>query len=153
ISETINVTANIDNLAFELIKRLKSQQDKNRKGNADEKNFLKRRVICGAHETLKFAQSGRVKLIFYAKNMDENNLRAASNFHSLQIVCPLAGIPMIEVLTRKELSRIMNKFPYVAVVGVIDFSGFERETEDIVKNWKIHDSCKLFHIDQSSLLP
>lgn len=37
ISETINVTANIDNLAFELIKRLKSQQDKNRKGNADEK--------------------------------------------------------------------------------------------------------------------
>lgn len=66
---------------------------------------------------------GIYSLFFVAINIFNNS--AASNFHSLQIVCPLAGIPMIEVLTRKELSRIMNKFPYVAVVGVIDFSGFE----------------------------
>ena len=50
---------------------------------------------------------------------------AASNFHSLQKLCPVEKIPLVEALTRKEMSRIINKFPYVGVVGVMDFQNFE----------------------------
>ncbi|CAI2313260.1 unnamed protein product [Caenorhabditis sp. 36 PRJEB53466] len=121
--------------------------------NSIEKNRQIRRIVCGAHETLKFVQSGKVKIVFYAKNFDENNIRAASNFHSLQRICPIEQIPMIEALTRKEMSRIVNKFPYVGVIGIMELSNCEEEYQTIVSEWRRSDAFKLFHIDQSSLLP
>ncbi|PIC50738.1 hypothetical protein B9Z55_001524 [Caenorhabditis nigoni] len=143
----------IDNLAFAFIKNLKNQQDKKRLADKKEKNNQQRILVCGAHEVLKFVQSGKIKVVFYAKNLDENNNRAASNFHSLQKLCPNENVPMIQVLTRKEMSRVVNKFPYVGVIGVFNFHGFENEAKEIIQEWRTSSSFKQFHTDQSSLLP
>lgn len=58
---------------------------------------------------------------------------AASNFHSLQRICPAAGIPLVEALTRKEMSRVMNKFPYVGVIGILDYTSCE-----VIKSYTIN---------------
>ncbi|CAL2030639.1 unnamed protein product [Caenorhabditis brenneri] len=153
ITPQANECSKIDKLAAELLTKLKERQDKTRKENSLEKSLQKKRLVFGAHETLKSVQRGNARLVFYAKNLDENNVRAASNFHSLQKLCPLENIPLIEVLTRREMSRIANKYPYVGVIGVLDVSLVESIANEIVTEWRSSDSYKLYHIDQSSLLP
>uniref|UniRef100_A0A8R1EVX8 Ribosomal_L7Ae domain-containing protein n=1 Tax=Caenorhabditis japonica TaxID=281687 RepID=A0A8R1EVX8_CAEJA len=143
----------IDILVSQLLRKLKRQQDKKSQGNTEEKNFQKRRIVCGAHEALKYAQTGKVRMVIHAKNLDEKNVRASSNFHSLQRICPINEIPLVEAMTKKELSRIVNKFPYVSVIGVINYEGFESEFDEVVREWRSSDSFRNFHIDQSSILP
>ncbi|CAD6184931.1 unnamed protein product [Caenorhabditis auriculariae] len=73
------------------------------------KGHAKRRLVCGVHENLTHFNAMNVRAVVFASNIDDRDQKKR--------------IPFIRAATKRTLSRCVQKFPYISLIGVLDFQG------------------------------
>ncbi|KAK6054771.1 ribosomal protein L7Ae [Cooperia oncophora] len=136
------IPTRLDNMVMELLKKLRKQTDAAR---------AKRSFVCGLHESLKHVRAENVKCVIVARNIDEEIFSGPSLFHTLRDECVAHEIPIVHASTKRLLSRVVQKFPYISIIALFYFQGFEELYCDIIQEWKESDSHIHYHADQRSL--
>ncbi|CAI4225821.1 unnamed protein product [Auanema sp. JU1783] len=155
-NENINICSEpeeYDEKVLNLLRALKRNFDVKYKKN-ENKARAHRVMVAGIHETVKHLKNDSIKVIFISRNVDESvkNWFGKSNFFEMYHTAIQKGVPVIHSNTKKQMSTAIKKFPYINVIGLMAFPGYESLFSEINQAWKNSRSHVLYHKDQSSLL-
>ncbi|CAD6184626.1 unnamed protein product [Caenorhabditis auriculariae] len=64
-----------------------------------------------------------VRAVVFASNIDGRDQKMMVNFQTLRRKCIEEHIPFIRAATKRTLSRCVQKFPYISLIGILDYQG------------------------------